>query len=436
MVRWWVCLGAVLTSGAVVLVAQGPVPAPIPIDPDGAATRWAFAYVQDAMNDLINDPLGGGFGPITIAEYFHGLGMRLWGSIGLIMIVMQGLRMASGARFDIWDVIKFLLWIGFPLLLLESFYTPFAIFGNQTFLQVVVGQGQELAAALNGPGGAFGDVWESLTEVFTRLWGAVATSVTSVAVPATISPRRLLTALVQLLAAIGATVASGIIVVVTVVILLIAVLIVYAQVVWANVAIGLLSLIGPVFIPFLLVDQLNFLFWSWLKGLLQYSFQVVVAALLLRVIAALALHPIGGMLEFVERIGGLGAVQNQEPLTVAFDQIVSQSNTWIPVVLAALLMSFKVAELTQVMITGMGNMSSGLTGLAAAAATTVATGGAALATGAAGAGLGALSNKAAAHGLKGTARVLGGAARVAETMHRWAGGRKGGEGGRKGDEDG
>ncbi|MCY4508496.1 MAG: type IV secretion system protein [Acidobacteria bacterium] len=423
MVGWWVCLGAAFASGAAVLVAQTPPP-PIPIDPDGGATRWAFAYVEAAMNDLINDPLGGSFGAVTIREYFHDLGMRLWGMIGLIMVVMQGLRMSAGARFDIWDVIRFLLWIGFPLLLLESFYTPYAIFGNQTFLQVVVGQGQELAAALNGPGGAFGDVWESLTQVFGRLWRASAQSVTSMS-----GRWGIFSGLINLLAAIGATLASSLIVLVTVVILLIAVLIVYAQVVWANVAIGLLSLIGPVFIPFLLVEQLNFLFWSWFKGLLQYSFQVVVAALLLRVIAALSLHPIGGMLEFVERIGGLGAVENAEPLTVAFEQIVVQQNTWIPVILAALLMSFKVAELTQVMLTGMGNMSSGLTGLAAAAATTVATGGAALATGAAGAGLGALSNQAAAHGLKGTARALGGAARMADSMHRRAGGRKGDEDG-------
>lgn len=424
MLRWWVCLGAALASAAAVLVAQTPPP-PIPIDPDGGATRWAFTYVEDAMNDLINDPLGGTFGAVTIREYFYDLGMRLWGSIGLIMVVIQGLRMASaGQQASIWDVIKFLLWIGFPLLLLESFYTPYALFGNQTFLQVVVGQGQQLAAALNGPGGAFGDVWESITEVFTELWRAAATSVTSMS-----GRWGIFSGLINLLAAIGATLASTVIVLVTVVILLIAVLIVYAQVVWANVAIGLLSLIGPVFIPFLLVEQLNFLFWSWLKGLLQYSFQVVVAALLLRVIAALSLHPIQGMLSFVERIGGIGAVENAEPLTVAFEQIVRQQNTWIPVVLAALLMSFKVAELTQVMMTGMGNMSSGLTGLAAAAATTVATGGAAMATGAAGAGLGALSNQAAAHGLKGTARALGGAARAADAMHRRAGGRKGEEDG-------
>ena len=412
-----------MASGAAVLVAQTPPP-PIPIDPDGGATRWAFTYVEDAMNDLINDPLGGAFGAVTIREYFHDLGMRLWGSIGLIMVVIQGLRMASaGQQTSIWDVIKFLLWIGFPLLLLESFYTPYALFGNQTFLQVVVGQGQQLAAALNGPGGAFGDVWQAITQVLGRLWQASATSVTGIS-----GWGSLFSGFVSLLAAIGATLASTVIVLVTVVILLIAVLIVYAQVVWANVAIGLLSLIGPVFIPFLLVEQLNFLFWSWLKGLLQYSFQVVVAALLLRVIAALSLHPIQGMLSFVERIGGLG-VENAEPLTVAFEQIVVQQQSWIPVILAALLMSFKVAELTQVMITGMGNMSSGLTGLAAAAATTVATGGAALATGAAGAGLGAMSNQAAAHGLKGTARALGGAARVADAMHRRAGGRKGDEDG-------
>src|SRR2546422_11553826 len=37
-------------------------------------------------------------------------------------------------------------------------------------------------------------------------------------------------------------------------------------------------LLGPVFIPFFIVPQLDWLFWGWLKAFIQYSFYQVVAA--------------------------------------------------------------------------------------------------------------------------------------------------------------
>jgi type IV secretory pathway VirB6-like protein len=43
-------------------------------------------------------------------------------------------------------------------------------------------------------------------------------------------------------------------------------------------------LIGPVFIPFFIVPQLDWLFWGWLKCFLQYSFYQVVAAAVIYII--------------------------------------------------------------------------------------------------------------------------------------------------------
>jgi hypothetical protein len=43
------------------------------------------------------------------------------------------------------------------------------------------------------------------------------------------------------------------------------------------VATGVAVLVGPVFIPFFLVPQLEWLFWGWLKSLLQYAFYQVIA---------------------------------------------------------------------------------------------------------------------------------------------------------------
>ena len=38
-----------------------------------------------------------------------------------------------------------------------------------------------------------------------------------------------------------------------------------AQIVWAQLAISIALLLGPVFIPFLVLPPLSFLFWGWFK---------------------------------------------------------------------------------------------------------------------------------------------------------------------------
>ena len=43
------------------------------------------------------------------------------------------------------------------------------------------------------------------------------------------------------------------------------------------VAIGVAVLVGPIFIPFLIVPTLEWIFWGWLRALLQYAFYQVIA---------------------------------------------------------------------------------------------------------------------------------------------------------------
>src|SRR3989440_886624 len=43
------------------------------------------------------------------------------------------------------------------------------------------------------------------------------------------------------------------------------------------------GLVGPIFVPFFIVPKLDFLFWSWLKAFIQYSFIPVVALAFLMV---------------------------------------------------------------------------------------------------------------------------------------------------------
>jgi len=50
-----------------------------------------------------------------------------------------------------------------------------------------------------------------------------------------------------------------------------------AVIAYGLVATGVAVLVGPVFIPFFLIPSLDWLFWGWLKSLLQYAFYQVIA---------------------------------------------------------------------------------------------------------------------------------------------------------------
>jgi hypothetical protein len=50
-----------------------------------------------------------------------------------------------------------------------------------------------------------------------------------------------------------------------------------AVIAFGLVATGVAVLIGPIFIPFFIVPQLDWLFWGWLKSVLQYAFYQVIA---------------------------------------------------------------------------------------------------------------------------------------------------------------
>ncbi|HLJ86929.1 MAG TPA: type IV secretion system protein [Candidatus Angelobacter sp.] len=70
-------------------------------------------------------------------------------------------------------------------------------------------------------------------------------------------------------------------------------LLVFAIIAFGYIAIGVLTLIGPIFIPFFIVPKMDFLFWGWLKSFFQYAFYPVIANAFLWVLAKLMLQLLG-----------------------------------------------------------------------------------------------------------------------------------------------
>lgn len=76
---------------------------------------------------------------------------------------------------------------------------------------------------------------------------------------------------------------------------LISVIIAYGAI--ASTVVGML---GPIFIPFLVFDKLEFLFWGWLRAFLGFTFYKVIAAATLSVLAQLLAHYYASMTGFVD----------------------------------------------------------------------------------------------------------------------------------------
>jgi len=53
--------------------------------------------------------------------------------------------------------------------------------------------------------------------------------------------------------------------------------VVYYVIAFGFLAEGVIAMLGPFFVPFLIIPKLDFIFWGWLKSLIQYAFYPIVA---------------------------------------------------------------------------------------------------------------------------------------------------------------
>ena len=140
----------------------------------------------------------------------------------------------------------------------------------------------------------------------------------------------------------------------------------YAQVIWAQIALSILIILGPVFIPFLVFEPLAFLFWGWFRAMLTYSFYAVIAGAVLRVFSAVGIA-------YVITLGQADLDMN------SFMQVGMWTLAVVPFFIAGILASLKCGELASMLVTGAGAGGSGLMGMATTAGMAAASGGTAAA---------------------------------------------------------
>ena len=293
--------------------------------------------------DIVLDTVVGGAAPDV-----HTLGLQLWGGLAAVMIAWTGLKIAFSGTFEPWAIIRLVLGIAIPRTLLH--YYTVAIPGvGLTFPAMVAGGGIWLQNLF------LSDVVSAGYTEMTALVQAYAAHLS-----AAWSSGNLLsvvTAGVSVLFSSFVTLAMGASLVFSLVALF---CVTYAQVIWAQVALAIVILLGPVFIPFLLFEPLAFLFWGWFRSLMVYTLYGVVAGAILRVFMGVGM---GYVTTYADALMGTGSADPAELWLWAV--------VLLPLVVSGLMAGLKVGELASMLVSGSGSTGSGFMDLAMRAAAPV-----------------------------------------------------------------
>ena len=129
----------------------------------------------------------------------------------------------------------------------------------------------------------------------------------------------------------------------------------YAQVIWAHMAILILTFVGPLMIPWLVFEPMAFLFWGWFRAMITFALYGAIAGAIMRVFMSVSL---GFLTTFLDQAD----VEN--PV-----QMVSWLLILLPLMVAGVIASLKVGELAGMLVSGGGGGGAGMTGALMMAAT-------------------------------------------------------------------
>ena len=277
----------------------------------------------------------------TSSSQILGAGNALWLALSLIIVSWTGLRIAfSGEGWSVWEIIRLVIILSIPRGMLEFYTVPFPGLGL-TFPQIIVNQGAWLNGIIVADTGS--TAWTWLQEYLSNIWTTVYENATEYyglgLVTSIMSGGRQL----MFLFAIS----------MTAILTLITIVIGYSYVLFSQLAISLITLLGPIFIPWLAFGPLSFLFWSWFRLLITYTLYAAIAAGVFRITIQLIMA-VGTEYQTRANVDSLAAAANQlvSPTGTGIGEFILWSITFVLALLTALLATFKIPELAAGLVTG------------------------------------------------------------------------------------
>ena len=277
----------------------------------------------------------------TASSQLLDAGNALWLGLSLIIISWTGLRIAfSGDGWNAWEVIRLIIFLSIPRGMLQFYDTPFPGIGL-TFPQIIVEQGAWLNGIIVADTGSAAWVW--LRDYLVNIWTTVSDNATEY------YGLGLLTSIMSG----GRQIIFLFAISITAIVTLITILIGYSFVLFSQLAISLLTLIGPLFIPWLVFGPMSFLFWSWLRMLITYSLYAAIAAAVFRVTIQLIMA-VGTEYQQRANVDSIAAAMQQltSPTGTGIGEFIIWSITFVLALLTALLATFKIPEIAGGLVTG------------------------------------------------------------------------------------
>jgi hypothetical protein len=202
------------------------------------------------------------------AGLFESMGQNMFRGFALILIVWFGVKSAlasasggHGAGFHFDHFAELLLTIAFGYGMMTFYSHPIPGFGV-SFYHLIIDQGLALAKQLDHA--IVDEIWDRLSGLY---WGMEMPALT-----------------------LAFNVVEVLRYAVTGLCILVAEAAVFGVIAFGYVAAAVAVMLGPIFIPFYIVPHMEWMFWGWLKSLIQYAFYPVVAQAYLFVFGNLLIH--------------------------------------------------------------------------------------------------------------------------------------------------
>ena len=271
-------------------------------------------------------------------------GNLLWASLAAIVVVLHGARIAFSGNIQPWELVKLVIGLWVPWVMLQ-FYSVNIPGLAWTFPGVISAGGNWLQNFF-------------LADTAYSMQSELGNLVTNLAADLQVQANQgsLLGVLTGGAHAVLTLLAGAVIMLFVVICLVVLFAVTYAQVIWAQIALAILTLLGPIFIPWLVFEPMSFMFWGWFRAMITYSLYAVIAGAVMRVFAGVGLA-------YTTSLG------NAELNWQSMGDLGLWLLAVLPLFVAGILSSLKCGELASMLVTGGGASGSGLMGAAAAAAT-------------------------------------------------------------------
>ena len=270
-------------------------------------------------------------------------GNTLWRGLAAIVVVWTGIKIAMSGTFSMWTIIELVIGLWIPWVMLVFYATPIPGVGF-TFPGMIAGGGNwlhsfflsdivsavqiELSNLVHTQTTALSDAWAGTS------WFELTTALGDVLSTLVIGTSMMLFIFLCLVVIYAVT---------------------YAQVIWAQLAILILTFVGPLMIPWLVFEPMAFLFWGWFRSMITFALYGAIAGAVMRVFMSVSL---GFLTTFLDQADVDSPVQ-----------MVSWLLILLPLMVAGVRASLKVGELTGMLVSGGGGGGAGMTGALMMAAT-------------------------------------------------------------------